>query len=64
MMAEIVNSYVEVLPRRLVPPDVYFGNADPDDRMVVETVVIQWVNPFGTTCQKHVSWAYNENGFL
>lgn len=59
-MAQIVDSSVTRMPRRDVPPDVYFGDADDDEMMIVQTVVIEGANPDGSKIRHHVSWASRE----
>lgn len=63
MMAQIIGNYITTVFRCNIPPDVYFGNADEDELMVIQTVVIQWVSPTGKTFEKHIHWVWPAKDF-
>lgn len=63
MMATIVESFTKTIIRDDVPPDVYFGDAEPDAMIVLETVIVQSTGPDGITSQRPVYFVWTDMEF-
>lgn len=64
MMAQIVEQSAMIMKRKFVPSDAYFGDADPEEDMVVQTILVEWQGARKQTFQRHFSWATKASELL